>query len=159
MRRSQSWGYTSIQNTLLTGLRPASWYFTEIRWSETCQCARNLPSVQHKASPPVCIQAYEKNYPKSHLIYNHSKPFQNEPMVSIASFKSSSIQHYVHLVNHSPLSSEIVNKASGHGYLGWDEACCWVLRHMQSGCPPLLSLLAPNIDGDRRNAKHEALKR
>ena len=39
----------------------------------------------------------------SHLIYYLIKHFPNEFMVSLSSFKSSSIQHDVHFVNDGPI--------------------------------------------------------
>ena len=44
-----------------------------------------------------------ENDPTSHLIYYLSKHCKHEFMVSVASFKSSSIQHDVHLVNYGPI--------------------------------------------------------
>lgn len=44
-----------------------------------------------------------ENEPASHLINYLSKPFPNEFMVLIASFKSSSTQRDVHLVNYGPI--------------------------------------------------------
>ena len=44
-----------------------------------------------------------ENDPTSHFIYYLSKHCKLEFMVSIASFKSSSIQHDVHLVNYCPI--------------------------------------------------------
>ena len=46
-------------------------------------------------------------------------------MVSIASLKSSSIQHDVHLVNYGPILSQIDHKAGyalGRGYLVFDRS-------------------------------------
>ena len=59
------------------------------------------------------------NDPISHLIYYISKLVSNCFMVSIFSFKSSSIQHDGHLVNYGPIQSKIDNKAAydlGQGF-------------------------------------------
>ena len=44
-----------------------------------------------------------ENDPTSHFIYEPSKQFLNEFMVSISSSKSSSTQHDVHFVNYGPI--------------------------------------------------------
>ncbi len=51
---------------------------------------------------PAPLEIME-NVSPSQLIYSPSKHFPDEFMVSVASFKSSSTQHDVHLVNYGPI--------------------------------------------------------
>ena len=53
----------------------------------------------------LCVSACE-NDPTSHLIFHLSERSPNERTVSSVSFRSSSTQRDVHLVNYGPVSSE-----------------------------------------------------
>ena len=90
----------------------------------TCACEQSLsvpwtcilPNDQQGGDSPGCKKEVRwKNDPTSHLIYDLSKKF----MASIASFKSSSIQHDVHLENYNPTECKTDDKtgyALGRGY-------------------------------------------
>ena len=45
------------------------------------------------------------------MIYWRSKPFPDEFMASVASFKSSSVQHDVHFLKYGSINSKIEDKA------------------------------------------------
>ena len=71
---------------------------------------------------------FHENEPTSHLIYELSELVPNDFMDSNSSFKSSSTQHDVHLINYGPIYFKIDNKAGydlGQGYLGIDR---WLPR-------------------------------
>lgn len=51
-----------------------------------------------------------------HLIYHLNKKFSKEFMVSITSFKTSSIQHDDHFANYGPIDNK-VEYVFGHGFL------------------------------------------
>ena len=51
------------------------------------------------------VEVHE-NEPTSHLIYSLSELVPNDCLVLISSFKSSSTQHDVHLVNDGPTKSQ-----------------------------------------------------
>ena len=77
---------------------------SEDRAEEPKTCV--LSSSQQGATPPAaerkCFSFPADLFPPQ-LIYSLSKHFPDEFMVSVASFKSSSTQHDVHLVNYGPI--------------------------------------------------------
>ena len=59
------------------------------------------------------------------MIYELSELIPNDLMVSVSSFKSSSIQHDVHFLNYGPIYFKIDNKAGytlGRGFLVTDRS-------------------------------------
>ena len=72
------------------------------KWSQ-CWSTLNLHSFHWPAGATRLVASLWKKELNSHLIYSLSKLVPKYFMVSVSSFKSSSIQHDVHLVNYGPI--------------------------------------------------------
>ena len=72
--------------------------------SESLLSRRQLPVQTNEATAEVTLYYSQyKNEPSSHLIYELSELVPKTFMVSVTSFKSSSIQHDVDFVNYGPI--------------------------------------------------------